>query len=123
MKLISIAVGLVLVIAPRGTDDPQAASLGGRVIDENKVGIALATVSTRNVFSGETEYARTSLTGEYRFAGLRQGRYSVFAQAEGYGCRWIMNVILRRGEHTQLDLVLTASRKGGPTGGCKESSE
>ncbi len=123
MKLISIAVGLMLVIAPRGTDDPEAASLGGRVTDESNVGIASARVSTRNVFSGETEYTRTTGTGEYRFTGLKQGRYSVFAQAEGYGCRWVMNVILHRGKHTQLDLVLTTSRKGVPSDGCKENAE
>jgi hypothetical protein len=123
MKLISIAVGLMLVIVPRGTDDPEAASLGGRVTDESQVGIASATVSARNVFSGETEYARTDQAGEYRFAGMNQGRYSVFARAEGYSCRWVMNVILHRGKHTQLDLVLTTSRKDEPSEGCKESSE
>ena len=123
MKLISIAIGLVLVIVPRGTDDPEAASLGGRVTDENRVGIASATVSTRNVFSGETEYARTTQTGEYKFTGMRQGRYSVFVRAEGYSCRWVMNVILHRGKRTQLDLVLTTSRKAEPSNECKESAE
>ena len=123
MKLVSIAVGLMLAIVPRGTDDPETASLGGRVTDESNAGISSATVSTRNVFSGETEYVRTTHTGEYRFTGMKQGRYSVFARAEGYGCRWVMNVILHRGKHTELHLVLTTSRKDAPSDGCKESAE
>jgi hypothetical protein len=74
----------------------------------------------RNKFSGEVEIAKSSSAGLYRIAGLRQGRYSVFAQAESYGCRWVLNVLLFRGKHTNLDLVLTDSQKKVPSANCVE---
>jgi Carboxypeptidase regulatory-like domain len=118
MKLLSI--GTVLMLALARTDHADDASLGGRVTDENLVAIASATISARNVFSGEVEYARSDANGLYKLTGLRQGRYSVFAEAEGYGCRWVFNVFLFRGKHTELDLILATCRKAVPSDGCKE---
>jgi hypothetical protein len=119
MKLLSM--GTVFVLALARIDHPDDASLGGRVTDENLVPIASATISARNVFSGEVEYARSDANGLYKFTGLRQGRYSVFVEAEGYGCRWVFNVFLFRGKHTQLNLVLTTCRNGVPSDGSTES--
>jgi hypothetical protein len=119
MKLLSI--GTVFMLALARTDHPDDASLGGRVTDENLVPIASATISARNVFSGEVEYARSDATGLYKFTGLRQGRYSVFAEAEGYGCRWVFNVFLFRGKSTELDLILTTCPKEVPSDGATES--
>ena len=119
MKLLSIGAVLVLTLAR--IDHPGDASLGGRVTDENLVPIASATISARNVFSDEVEYARSDANGFYKFIGLKQGRYSVFVEAKGYGSKRVFDVFLFRGEHTQLDFVLTTSRKGVPSDRSTES--
>lgn len=118
MKLLSVSAVLLLAFAR--IDHPDAASLGGRITDENRVAIPLATISARNVFSDDVEYARSDSQGSYEFIGLRQGRYSVFASAEGYGCAWAFNVFLYREKRTQLDLMLRASNNGVPSEECKE---
>ena len=118
MKL--LAMSTVLLLALVRTDHPDAASLGGRITDENMNPIPSATISARNVFSEEVEYTSSDAKGSYEIIGLRQGRYSVFAKAEGYGCTWVFNVLLYREKRTQVDLILRASRKGFPSEGCKE---
>jgi hypothetical protein len=118
MKLLPMSAVLLLALAR--TDHPDAASMGGRITDENMIAIRSATISARNAFSEEVEYTRSDSNGSYEFIGLRQGRYSVFAKAEGYGCIWVFNVLLYREKRTQLDLILTASREGVPSERCKE---
>jgi hypothetical protein len=121
MKLaLLVSVAVLLLALPR-IDDPDAASLGGRVTDENAAPIAGARISIRNKFSGESAAAKSNTAGLYRITGLRQGRYSVFAQAEGYGCTWVLNVLLFRGKHTNLDLALTDSLKKVPSANCMEN--
>jgi len=120
IKLFGLATVLVLLILPR-IDDPEEASLGGSITDENLRAIDGATVSATNVFSREVEVAQSDATGYYKLGPMRQGRYSVFAKAEGHGCTWVFNVFLFRGQHTQLDLTLRGSQKKVRTGDCTEA--
>ena len=92
-------------------EDQDIASIGGRVTETSGAPIAGAKVSVRNKFSNEFEITKSNTDGFYRIEGLRQGNYSVFAQAEGYGCIWVLNVLLYRGEHTNLDLALPDAHK------------
>lgn len=110
VKLLLTAVVLI-VLLPGRTADPDAASLGGRVTDENNVPIPGARISVRDSFSEEFHIVKTDSEGIYKVEALRQGRYSVFAQAESYGCKWVFNVLVFRGQHTNLDLVLTDARR------------
>jgi hypothetical protein len=119
IKLFALATVLVLLILPR-MNDPDAASLGGRVTNENLRAIDGATVSATNVFSREVEIAQSDAAGFYKLGPMRQGRYSVFAKAEGHGCTWVFNVVLFRGQRTQLDLTLRGSPKKARTGDCTE---
>jgi hypothetical protein len=122
MKLFALAsISMLVLILPR-TEHPEAASLGGRVMDENHVAISAATVSVRHAFSGEVEFAQSDAAGLYRVDGLRQGRYSVFGKAEGHGCTWVFNILLYRGQHTTLDLTLPKSRKAEPANNCNEAA-
>jgi hypothetical protein len=104
-KVFGLATILLLLILPR-IDDPDAASLGGRVTNENQEAIDRATVSATNVFSREVEVTQSDAAGFYKLTALRQGRYSVLAKAEGHGCTWVFNVFVVRGQHTQLDITL-----------------
>jgi protocatechuate 3,4-dioxygenase beta subunit len=116
-KVFGLTTALLLLMFPR-TDHPDAASLGGRVTDENQRAIHGATVSVTNVFSQEVQIVRSDAAGAYRLTGLRQGRYSVFATAEGHVCSWVFDVLLYRGEHTHLDLTLRGSQKKPRTTDC-----
>lgn len=111
VKLFLIATSVMLVVAPLRNGHPDRASLGGRVTDEDRLAVASATVSARNIFSGESEYTTTGTGGFYKFDAMKQGRYSVFVEAEGYGTTWVPTVFLVRGQHTELDITLARSRK------------
>ena len=50
------SLSILVLILPR-TEDPDLASLGGRVTDMNSSGIAGANISVRNTFSGDVEHA------------------------------------------------------------------
>jgi hypothetical protein len=100
----------VLLLMPR-SDFPEAASLGGTVTDVNRNAIASASVSARNVFSGDTVVTKTDAEGAYLISGMRKGRYSVFAKAGGYGCVWVRTVFLFPGKTTKLDIVLPEGGK------------
>jgi hypothetical protein len=118
VKTLSVAtISVLLLVVPR-TDAPDNASLGGRIADEKGAPIAGARITARNKFSGEFEVSKSDSAGLYRIAQLKQGRYSVYAQAVGYGCTWVLNVLLFRGNHTTLDLVLTDSRKKESSANC-----
>lgn len=117
MKLLLLVTAFLLIL-PR-VEDPDAASIGGRVTEATGTPIAGARISVRNKFTREFEVTKTWTDGFYRIEGLRQGRYSVVAQAEDYGCTWVLDVPLYRGKHTNLDLVL-ASRKD-PSDNCIEA--
>jgi hypothetical protein len=107
IKLLVLA-GVTMFILPR--TDPNTASMSGYVTDANKTPVVTATVSIRNVFSGQVDVTNTDATGSYVLTGIKQGRYSAFATAEGYGSVWVFNIILKSGEHRQLDFVLSRDR-------------
>ena len=118
-KLIGLGTVLLILVLPR-IDHPDAASLGGRITDESLVAIRGATVSATNVFSREVETTQSDADGFYKLIGLQQGRYSVFVKTEDHGCKWVFNVFLFRGQHTQLDLTLAKSQKKVRKDGCTE---
>ena len=73
VKVFGLIAALLDISLPR-IDDPDLASLGGQVTDENQRAIAGATVSATNVFSREVQVAQSDATGFYRLTALRQGR-------------------------------------------------
>jgi hypothetical protein len=120
VKVFGLTAALLVLLLPR-IDDSDLASMGGQVTDENQRPIARATVSATNVFSQDVQVAQSDATAFYRLTALRQGRYSVFAKAEGHGCTWVFNVLLFRGQHTHLDLKLRRSQKEVRAGDCTEA--
>jgi hypothetical protein len=112
------AIALLLFGAPRA-EDPDTGTLEGRVTDGTDAAIPGAKVSVRNNFSGNVAVAMTDTNGFYRLYGLQQGRYSAFATAEGYGCVWVFNVAVYRGESTRLDFVLADAYRRTSASNCK----
>jgi hypothetical protein len=120
IRMLSLAtLSVLLFITPR-IDFPDTASLAGRVTGQNSVGIAGASVSARNKFSGQVYETATGADGAYKLTGLRPGRYSALAAAQGRGCVWVHNVFLFSGEHTRLDFVLSGSETRARDRGCDD---
>ena len=105
-------ISMLVVVIPR-TDHTDGASLAGRVSYVDGTAIAGAMVSASNVSTRQVHSLRSDATGSYKLTGLRQGRYSVFVDAEGYCRRLVVNVLLFRGQQTHLDLKLTGSQPPG----------
>jgi len=105
------ASSLLLLLAVARSDDPDMAALRGRIADENNCAIDRATIVAKNVFSRDVWSARSDAAGMYELSGMRQGRYSVFVSAEGYGCKSLFNVLLFRGKNTELDVTLSSANK------------
>jgi hypothetical protein len=103
-------LGLLLVFA-RG-EGPNSCSMIGHVSDEFRVSIAGATVSIRSAFSSDVQSTKTDENGMYKLSGLRQGRHSAFATADGYSSLWVFNVLLHPAEETRLDFMLPRSKRG-----------
>ena len=103
---------LVLFLALARGEGPNLCSVTGYVSDEGRDSIPGATVSIRSAFSGDVQSTKTDESGMYKLTGLRQGRYSAFATAEGYSSLWVFNVLLHPAEERRLDFVLCRSRRG-----------
>jgi hypothetical protein len=102
----------ILFLALARGEGPNSCSLIGYVSDEYRVSIPGATVSIRSAFSSDVRSTKTDENGMYRLMGLRQGRHSAFATAEGYSSLWVFNVLLYPAEETRLDFMLCRSRRG-----------
>ena len=102
---------VLLLVFARG-EGPNSCSVTGHVRDEFRVSIAGATVSIRSAFSRDVQSTKTDENGIYKLSGLRQGRHSAFATADGYSSLWVFNVLLHPAEETRLDFMLPRSKRG-----------
>jgi hypothetical protein len=103
---------LVLLLALAGGEGPNSCSVTGYVSDEFRGSIAGATVSIRSAFSSDLQSTKTDENGMYKLSGLRQGRHSAFATAEGYSSLWVFNILLHPAEETRLDFMLPRAKRG-----------
>ena len=110
-------ISLLTLVLPR-TEQPDRASVGGYVWNDARHPIAGATISMRNVFTGDVTITTSDQSGNYVLLDLPKGRYSAIAMADGHGCVWVPNVFLYSGEHTKLDFTLPRLRPGIETETC-----
>jgi hypothetical protein len=88
--------------------DEGTASIEGVVMDHAHKPIRGAVVRARHSMTEFSANAVTNERGEYTIEQLHQGRYSLFASAEGYNSVWIREVIVYSGEHVRQDFRLAA---------------
>jgi len=102
---------LLLCAAPAvWAQQPQSASVGGRVTDPQGAGVQGASVT---LYARERNQVRVSTTsddsGAYRFERLAPGAYLVEAEARGFARASARELKVARGESLALDLRLEVS--------------
>lgn len=86
--------------------------LFGTITDQHFVPIPGATVRVRNNLTQVSTVTRTNELGEYQVKSLRQGRYSLRAEAKDHEQVWFCEIVVGAGERVRQDIVLKSSLPG-----------
>jgi hypothetical protein len=84
----------------------QAGMVEGFVVDEKGAPVPAATVEARTTLHGVVARGACKPDGAYRI-NAAPGNYSRWAEAKGYSCAWIPQVVIQEGKHTRQDFQLT----------------
>ena len=112
-KWVILLLLLLLAIAyplARQLNQDQAGTVAGFVVDENGAPVPAATVEARNTLQGLVARAASKPDGAYRIQ-VTPGKYSLWAEAKGYSCAWIPQVLIEEGKNTRQDFQLTCERR------------
>ncbi|HET6891157.1 MAG TPA: TonB-dependent receptor [Pyrinomonadaceae bacterium] len=100
--------GLILILCAAMNASAQFnASIQGTVTDSAGAIVTGATVNLVNNETGQTQQAKTSDSGFYRFSALAPGRYTVTVEREGFKKQTFDNVEVSAEKVTGLDVQLT----------------
>jgi hypothetical protein len=81
-------------------------SLVGTIRDSSGAVVSGATVNATNTANGITEKATTTAAGDYEFASLRTGIYTIAATAKGFAQAIAQNITISVGSRQRIDLKL-----------------
>ncbi|HZI20493.1 MAG TPA: TonB-dependent receptor [Pyrinomonadaceae bacterium] len=101
----SFLLFLFVLVTPGARAQAQRAALNGRVLDQNSAAVSGALVTLRQSNTQVEFTATTGDAGEFSFAALRPGRYSLSASADGFSTA-TAGFALTPGESRALDLSL-----------------
>jgi hypothetical protein len=83
-----------------------AATISGTVLDEQKSVLPGATVTLRNLETGQIRAATSDATGNYKIVGLPPGRYELVVELTGFTRSTQSEVILRVAQEITLNASL-----------------
>jgi hypothetical protein len=106
---VSTAVVLALVIAADASAQSTAASLSGTVRDQQAAVIPGASISLRNLDTGQTHRTATDRTGDFHVIGIAPGRYEIRVELPGFTPFVEPDVGLSIGQEAALDVTLTVA--------------
>jgi Carboxypeptidase regulatory-like domain len=110
-KVAFAAFLVVLVASGPALAQSSGATISGTVASSSQAALANATVSARNVTTGQVTDARTDASGRYSLAGLAPGDYEISISAEGFDAH-TERVTLAAGAIQTLNVSLTATPVG-----------
>ncbi len=84
----------------------KTAALQGLIQDPAGRGVGGATVTLRNLSSGETRFARTTIEGIFRLVDLPAGRYELTVEEQGYEPSSRADLELQPSEVLEVQLTL-----------------
>jgi hypothetical protein len=97
-----------LVYAPCAQAQVASATISGKVTNSSGTAVASATVSVKNVATGEAIEARTDSAGSYAVKNLIPGDYEVSVSAPGFASKMAKVTVTQSATQT-LDFSLAAS--------------
>jgi len=104
-SLVAVLLAFSVYAAPAGAQS-TAATVSGTVIDEQKGALPGATVTLRNVDSGQSRSTVTDARGAFQVAGLPPGRYELAAELSGFARFVRSDVTLNIAQELTLNLTL-----------------
>ncbi len=105
-RLVSSLIVALLASSPSAFAQSTAATISGTVLDEQKSVLPGATVTIRNVETGQVRTATSDATGNYKLVGLPPGRYELVVELAGFTRSMQSDVILRIAQEITLHATL-----------------
>ncbi len=109
LRNLSLVIALAVTFLPvlQAQSRSTTASLAGTVTDSSGAIIPNATVKLTNPENGISRTASTSPTGEFSFALLVEGTYTLETSAQGFTTRRQVGIVLSAGDTLKLGISLT----------------
>jgi hypothetical protein len=117
-KWLLLTLLLFLFIAvplARQLNQSQTGCVEGMVVDEKGAPVPAASIEARNTIRGLVSRGSSHADGRYAIDNLAPGKYSLWAEAKGYTCEWVPQVIVEEGKHTRQDFRLTCELRDNAT--------
>lgn len=107
LTLVSLVVAVSFTTPLPAAAQSTAATVSGSVLDEQKSALPGATVSLRNLETGQVRTTTTDATGNYRLVGLTPGRYELVAELSGFTRSVQTDLVLNIAQEVTLSPTLT----------------
>ncbi len=108
-----LSIGLV-PRAQAAKPTPGTGSLDGKLTDRYSVPLGEATVTVRNLTTGDTQKGITGKNGSYRFNSLPPGEYRLEADVPDLGKGAVGGILVAAGHATRVQAALVMERPGPP---------
>ncbi len=101
-----LALAILLVTPALSGAQSTSATVSGSVLDEQKAALPGATVTVRNLDSGQPRSTTTDGRGAFRLVGIPPGRYEISADLAGFGRLVRSDLVLTVAQEVTLALTL-----------------
>ena len=105
-SVLAVALTLFLALPAVSFAQSTAATIAGTVLDEQKSVLPGATVTVRNMETGQIRTTTADATGNYQIVGLAPGRYELTVELSGFTRSVQSDVILRIAQEITLNTTL-----------------
>ena len=108
MRTPAVVLTLAILVVTPALSGAQStsATVSGSVLDEQKAALPGATVTVRNLDSGQPRSTTTDERGAFRLVGIPPGRYEITADLAGFGRLVRSDLVLTVAQEVTLTLTL-----------------
>ena len=105
-RLRSLLVLCLLVVGLSFAASAQTATVVGTVTDPSGSVVPNVTITATHVETGRVRTTKASDAGQYLFADIPIGHYSIKAEASGFGVAQQNDIVLNVGDRARIDFAL-----------------